>query len=125
MKRFAGREFVSPHPQSSNSINMKNNKQAAQSPKDILDELRSLVADAEKMVGESIGENSDEVVGALRQRYAAAQERLGDVYQTARKKVVEGARYTDETIRENPYQSIAVAVGVGLIAGVLLGRSTK
>ena len=104
---------------------MKNNKQTAQSPQEILEELRSLVTDAEKMVGDSLGETSSEVMGALRQRYAAAQERLGDVYQTARKKVTEGARYTDETIRENPYQSIAVAVGVGLIAGVLLGRSTK
>ena len=104
---------------------MKNNKQAAQSPQDILDELRSLVSDAERMVGEAVEGNSSEVVGALRQRYAAAQERLGDVYQTARKKVSEGAKYTDETIRENPYQSIAVAVGVGLIAGVLLGRSSK
>jgi ElaB/YqjD/DUF883 family membrane-anchored ribosome-binding protein len=104
---------------------MKNNKQSAQSPQDILDELRSLVTDAEKMVGESLGENAHEVVGALRQRYADAQERLGEVYQTARKKVSASAKYTDEAIRENPYQSIAVAVGVGLIAGVLLGRSTK
>src|SRR5215207_6883163 len=104
---------------------MKNNKQAAQSPKDILEELRSLVADAEKMVGDSVGESSEEIVTALRQRYAAAQERLGEAYQSARRKVTEGARYTDETIRENPYQSIAVAVGVGLIAGVLLGRSSK
>jgi ElaB/YqjD/DUF883 family membrane-anchored ribosome-binding protein len=103
---------------------MKNNK-ATQSPKDILDELRSLVADAEKMVGESLSENSDEVIGALRQRYAAAQERLGYAYDSARKKVAEGAKYTDEAIRENPYQSIAVAIGVGLIAGVLLGRSSK
>lgn len=104
---------------------MKNNRQTAQSPQEILEELRSLVADAEKMVGESVGETSSEVMGALRQRYAAAQERLGDAYRSARRKVVDGARYTDETIRENPYQSIAVAVGVGLIAGVLLGRSTK
>lgn len=104
---------------------MKNNKQSAQSPKDILEELRSLVADAEKMVGDSVGESSEEIISALRQRYAAAQERLGDAYQSARRKVTEGARYTDETIRENPYQSIAVAVGVGLIAGVLLGRSSK
>ncbi|MEO7413520.1 MAG: hypothetical protein ABIZ81_09190 [Opitutaceae bacterium] len=103
---------------------MKNNKQTAQSPKDILEELRSLVADAEKMVGDSVGD-SDEMVSALRQRYAAAQERLGEAYESARRKVTDGARYTDETIRENPYQSIAVAVGVGLIAGVLLGRSTK
>jgi ElaB/YqjD/DUF883 family membrane-anchored ribosome-binding protein len=104
---------------------MKTNKQTAQSPQEILDELRSLVADAEKMVGESVGETSSEVMSALRQRYAAAQELLGDAYRSARRKVSEGARYTDEAIRENPYQSLAVAAGVGLIAGVLLGRSTK
>jgi len=104
---------------------MKNNKQTAQSPKDLLDELRTLVADAEKMVGESLDENSEQVVGALRQRYEAAQERLGEVYENARKKITQGAKYTDETIRENPYQSIAVAVGLGLLVGVLLGRRGK
>lgn len=104
---------------------MKNNKQAEPTAKDLLDELRSLVADAEKLVGESVDDTSEEVVGALRQRYEAAQERFGEVYQTAKKKVSAGARYTDEAIRENPYQSIAVAVGVALLAGVLLGRKTK
>lgn len=104
---------------------MKNNKQAAQSPKDILEELRTLVADAEKMVGESVGQSSEDIMSALRHRYDIAHERLGEVYTTARRKVTEGAHYTDETIRENPYQSLAVAMGVGLLAGVLLGRSSK
>src|SRR5436190_3395011 len=103
---------------------MKNNKQAEPTAKDLLDELRALVSDAEKMVGDSVDESSEEVMGALRQRYEAAQERFGEVYQTAKKKVSAGAKYTDETIRENPYQSIAVAVGIALLAGVLLGRKT-
>jgi ElaB/YqjD/DUF883 family membrane-anchored ribosome-binding protein len=103
---------------------MKNNKQSAQSPQDMLDELRSLVSDAEKMVGDTI-ENSEDAVSALRQRYEAAQERLADVYEGARRKVTAGAKYTDETIRENPYQSIAVAAGIGLLAGLLLGRSSR
>jgi ElaB/YqjD/DUF883 family membrane-anchored ribosome-binding protein len=102
---------------------MKNNKQsAAQSPQDLLEELRSLVADAEKMVGDSISEHSEEAIGALRQRYEAAQERLGEFYEGTRKKVVAGAKYADETIREKPYQSLAVAVGIGLVVGLLLGR---
>ncbi|HEX2855719.1 MAG TPA: hypothetical protein VHO24_20960 [Opitutaceae bacterium] len=105
---------------------MKNNKTStAQSPKDMLEELRSLVADAEKMVGDSLTEHSDDAVSALRERYEAAQERLADVYSTAKRKVTDGAKYTDEAIRENPYQSIAIAVGVGLLAGVLLGRRSK
>lgn len=103
---------------------MKNNKQSVQSPQDLLEELRTLVADAEKMVGESI-ETSEDAVSALRERYEAAQERLADVYEGAKRKVTEGAKYTDETIRENPYQSIAVAAGIGLLTGLLLGRSSR
>lgn len=105
---------------------MKNNKQStAQSPQDMLEELRKLVADAEKMVGDTVSENSEDAISALRERYEDAQERLADVYESAKRKVTEGARYTDEAIRENPYQTVAIAVGVGLLAGVLLGRSSK
>jgi ElaB/YqjD/DUF883 family membrane-anchored ribosome-binding protein len=103
---------------------MKNNKQSAQSPQDMLEELRSLVADAEKMVGDTL-ENSEDAVTALRARYEAAQERLADVYEGAKRKVTDGAKYTDETIRENPYQSIAIAAGIGLLAGLLLGRNSR
>ena len=58
-------------------------------------------------------------------RFLAAQERFADVYTGARKKVIAGAKYTDETIRANPYQSLAIAAGVGLLVGVLLGRRSK
>ena len=57
--------------------------------------------------------------------YTNARERIGDAYTKARKNVVAGAKYTDETIREKPYQSMAVALGVGVLVGVLIGRSSK
>lgn len=105
---------------------MKNrNDTAAQTPKELLNDLHTLVAEAEKMMSASISEHTDEAVGALRARYEATQERLGELYAGARKKVVAGAKYTDETIRENPYQSMAIALGVGLLVGVLLGRRSK
>jgi ElaB/YqjD/DUF883 family membrane-anchored ribosome-binding protein len=103
---------------------MKNNKHTAQSPKDILDELHSLVADAEKLVGDAT-ESSEEAVSSLRSRYEAAQERLADVYDTTKQRVIAGAKYTDVAIRENPYQSVAIAAGVGVLIGVLLGRRTR
>ena len=105
---------------------MKNNKQTApHTPKELLTELKALVAEAEHMIGDSIGETTDEAVGALRTRYEAMQERMSELYDGAKKKVVAGARYTDETIRENPYQSIAIAAGGGLLVGVLLGRRSS
>jgi len=97
----------------------------AQTPQDLLTELRTLVSDAEKMMGDSITEHSEDAVSALRARFDAAQERMSELYEGARKKVVAGAKYTDETIRANPYQSIAIAAGVGLLVGVLLGRRSK
>ena len=105
---------------------MKNHKDsAAQSPEDLLNDLRTLVSEAEKMMGDSLTEHSSEAVSALRARFDAAQERLGELYAGAKKQVAAGARYTDETIRANPYQSIAIAAGLGLLAGVLLGRRSR
>lgn len=101
---------------------MKNNKVSTQSPQELLSELRNLVVEAEKMVGASISEHTADAVSALRSRYHAAQERIGEIYEDSRKKVVAGAKYTDKTIRDNPYQTIAIAAGVALLVGVLLGR---
>jgi ElaB/YqjD/DUF883 family membrane-anchored ribosome-binding protein len=105
---------------------MKNHRHTAtQDPKELLAELQSLVADAEKMIGDSAGEASEGVMDALRSRYENVSERLTDFYSTAKKKVVAGAKYTDNTIRENPYQALAVAAGLGLLVGVLLGRRSR
>ena len=104
---------------------MKNNKTTAQTPKDLLNDLQALVAEAEKMMGDSVSEHTADAVSALRARYDAASERMGELYEGARKRVVAGAKCTDEAIRENPYQSMAIAAGVGLLVGVLLGRRSK
>jgi ElaB/YqjD/DUF883 family membrane-anchored ribosome-binding protein len=94
----------------------------AQTLKELVNDLQALLADAEKMIGGSVSEHTSEAVGAMRERIVAAQERLGDFYAEARKKVVASAIYTDDTIRANPYQSIAIVAGIALVAGVLLGR---
>ncbi len=102
---------------------MKNNSPSgAQSPKELLNDLHALVAEAEKMMTDNLSEHTESAISGLRERFDAAQERLGELYIGARQKVVAGAKYSDETIRANPYQSIAIAAGVGLLVGVLLGR---
>ncbi len=105
---------------------MKNrNASEAHTPADLLNDLRTLVVEAEKMMESSVTEHTGEAVNALRARYDAAQERLGVLYTSAKKNVTAGAKYTDETIRANPYQSIAIAAGVALLVGVLIGRRNQ
>ena len=104
---------------------MKNSQQTAHTPKELLSELQALVAEAETMMAGSLSEHSAEAFGNLRERFNAAQERFGDAYTEARKKVIAGAKYTDETIRANPYRSLAIAAGIGLLIGVLVSRRSN
>lgn len=94
----------------------------AQTPQDLLDELRALVADAEQMVSSGVTEKYDDTISALRSRFEGARDRFTNLYSSVRQKVVTGAKSTDATIRANPYQSLAIALGAGLIAGLLLRR---
>ena len=104
---------------------MKNTKETTHTPKELLVELQALVAEAQALMTDTVSEKSGEVMENLRARFSAAQEQFADVYDGAKKRVVAGAKYTDATIRENPYQAIAIAAGVGLLVGVLVGRRTK
>ena len=104
---------------------MKNNNETAQTPKELLAELQTLVTEAEALIAGAVTEHSAGAFDSLRTRFGDAQERFTDAYAGARKKVIAGAKYTDETIRANPYQSLAIAAGVGLLIGVLAGRSSK
>lgn len=88
-------------------------------------DLRKLIADAEKVLGDSVTKISSETRETLKKRLQCAQERFGDVCCNAKEKVTAGAKLTDKTIRENPYESLAVALGVGILVGVLAGRYTK
>jgi ElaB/YqjD/DUF883 family membrane-anchored ribosome-binding protein len=88
----------------------------------VLDEMRSLLTEAEKVVTRSARDGGEAATAALRERFKAAQEQLGELYDDARNKVAAGAKYTDATIREHPYSALAVAAGIGIVAGVLLSR---
>lgn len=104
---------------------MNNSSTTAKTAGNLLEEIHSLVGQAENLVGNGQSEPDAETIGALRARLTAAQDCLSDLYGGARKKVIEGARYTDDAVRANPYQSIAIAAVVGLAIGVLAGRRTS
>jgi ElaB/YqjD/DUF883 family membrane-anchored ribosome-binding protein len=104
---------------------MENNKDTAHTPKELLHELQTLVAEAEAMMADSVTERPAAAIDSLRSRFVAAQDRFADAYAGTRKKVVAGAKSTDAAIRANPYQSLAIALGVGLLVGLLLGRRSK
>jgi ElaB/YqjD/DUF883 family membrane-anchored ribosome-binding protein len=63
-----------------------------------------------------------EKVSEARKRLAAALESGKKILGRVKEKAVEGAKATDEAVREHPYQAMAVAFGVGAIVGYLIAR---
>ena len=84
-------------------------------------ELKHLADEAQALLAATAGV-AGEHVGAARQRLAAALERGKAIAGQVRDQAVAGAKVADETVRANPYQAIAIGVGVGALVGYLLGR---
>jgi ElaB/YqjD/DUF883 family membrane-anchored ribosome-binding protein len=80
----------------------------------LAEDARALMAATADVAGEKVGE--------ARNRLTAALERAKEIAGNVRDKAVAGAKVTDQTIRENPYQVIAIGVGVGAILGYILAR---
>ena len=80
----------------------------------LAEEARALISATADVAG-------DKVVEA-RKRLAAALESGKEMYGRVRDRAVEGAKVADQTVRENPYQSIAIGFGVGALVGYLLAR---
>ncbi len=102
---------------------MKNRTSTHESTDAVIENLRSLIAEAEKILNEGAAEPASEALADLKARLEDARHRAEELYQDARKKVVAGARQADETIRAHPYESLAIALGVGVLLGALLRRN--
>lgn len=84
----------------------------------LMDEVEAAVAKSGDAADKGLGHKLD----ALQDRLSHATDRVRGFYASARKQVSAGAQRTDETIRSHPYESLAVALGVGVLLGVVLRR---
>lgn len=80
----------------------------------LAEDARGLMAATADVAGERVSE--------ARKRLAAALERGKEIAGDVRDKAVEGAKVVDQRVRENPYQTVAIGVGVGVLIGYLVGR---
>ena len=80
----------------------------------LAEDARALMTATADVAGEKVGE--------ARKRLAAALESAKHIAANVRDKAVAGAKVADQKVRENPYQAIAIGVGVGAIIGYLIAR---
>lgn len=95
----------------------------AETPEEVAEHISRLMDEAEAMLVGPVSDRVADKFSDLRARMQQLQSKAVDVYGDARQKVVAGAKATDETIRSHPYESLAVALGIGVLLGALIRRS--
>ena len=84
-------------------------------------DFSTLAEDAKALLAATAEVAEDKVVAA-RERLSSALERGREAWETVQDRAVQGAKATDKTIPNHPYQAIGIAFGVGALLGFLLTR---
>jgi ElaB/YqjD/DUF883 family membrane-anchored ribosome-binding protein len=95
-------------------------------PKDkLMSDLKVVIADTEELLQVTAGQVGDKAT-ALRTRVqenlAQAKVRLADLQDAAVAKAKAAGNATDDFVHDNPWKSVGIAAGVGLVVGLLIGR---
>lgn len=88
-------------------------------------DLKTVMEDAEallKATSTLTGEKIQEVRARAEESLRQAKVRLAEVEEEAMRRAREIAAAADDYVRENPWQSVGIAAGIGLVLGVLLSR---
>ncbi len=93
----------------------------------LVTDLKLVVADAEKLIRE-VASASNESFAALHARFDAkmldAKERLGRVRTDLGEQAQQATAVARTYVKENPWRSAAVLVGVAVLLGFLVARQT-
>ena len=92
----------------------------------LLNDLNAVIKDAEELL-----HNSEQQAG---EGFKSARAKFESTLRNAKRQVVhveemvvaktkEAAKATDVYVKENPWQSVGIAAGVGLLLGMLIGRN--
>lgn len=91
----------------------------------LIGELRTVISDAEEMLrmtADEAGEGAASLRGRIKDRMNKAKDDLAHLQDAAMAKAQEVGDAADEFVHENPWKSIGIAAGIGLVVGMLVTR---
>lgn len=106
-------------------------RQQQASKERLVADFEALIADTEELLGATAASGGEKVAAArakMADRLADAKDKLLSVQQSVVERTKATAKATDDYVRGNPWQSVAIAGGVGFVLGFLvtrLGSSSK
>jgi ElaB/YqjD/DUF883 family membrane-anchored ribosome-binding protein len=91
----------------------------------LMSDLRVVIADAEellRMTADQAGDSATELRARIETRLNEAREQLAELQDSALTQVKAVGHMTDAFVHENPWKSIGIASGIGLVIGLLISR---
>jgi ElaB/YqjD/DUF883 family membrane-anchored ribosome-binding protein len=89
----------------------------------LVSDFKSLVADAEELLRATASQAGDKI-GVARQKIEQSliegKKALADAEKNLMQKSKEAADVADDYVRENPWNAVGIAAGVGLVIGLLI-----
>lgn len=83
-------------------------------------DVQDLLKVTASVVGGKASDARDRVQASLK----VAQEKLGTVHENAKAKGAEAAAAADEYVRDNPWNAVGIAAGLGLLLGLVIAASS-
>jgi len=91
----------------------------------LIEDFKKVIEDAEELLKATANETSGKI-GQVRERAEAnlreARRKLQAMENDLITQTRAAARATDQLVHNNPWQSVAIAAGIGLLLGMLSGR---
>ncbi len=91
----------------------------------LIADMKVVVADAEELLratANQAGDKVGELRGKIQDHLITARASLADAQAAMVDRAKQVGRATDDYVQDNPWRSVGIAAGVGLLVGLLIGR---
>jgi ElaB/YqjD/DUF883 family membrane-anchored ribosome-binding protein len=91
----------------------------------LIADMKVVVSDAEELLrvtANSAGDKVGELRNRIQDRLVAARANLAEAQAVMVDRARQAGRVADDYVHDNPWRSVGIAAGVGLIIGLLIGR---
>lgn len=91
----------------------------------LVEDLKIVISDAEELLRATASQAGEKVTAArqkVQDSLHLAKTELAGVQDEIIDKGMEAARATDQYVRDHPWHAVGVAVGIGLVIGLLISR---
>jgi len=99
--------------------------EATASKDKLIADFKVVVADAEELLcatASEAGGKAADLRARIQARLADAKVQIADAETVIIDKAKRAGRAADDYVHDNPWRSVGIAAGVGLIVGLLIGR---